>query len=114
MNEADIHFISVNSSIEKTGFPSKIFTIMACRKPMIIVVGEETPMAKFFHKTECGIVISDNRNHNFLEKIIEMKNNKKLQKDLAMNGYNHVISNYTKDIVVSKFIHELVDFDCKK
>jgi colanic acid biosynthesis glycosyl transferase WcaI len=112
MNEADIHFISVNSSIENTGFPSKIFTIMACRKPMIIVVGEATPMAKFFQKTECGIVISDNRNQNFLEKIMEMKNNKKLRENLAINGYDHVISNYTKDIVIGKFIQEVVDLDC--
>jgi hypothetical protein len=79
---------------------------------MIIVVGEATPMAKFFQKTECGIVISDNRNQNFLEKIMEMKNNKKLRENLAINGYDHVISNYTKDIVIGKFIQEVVDLDC--
>ncbi len=112
MNEADIHFISVNSSIENTGFPSKIFTIMACRKPMIVVVGEATPMAKFINKTECGVLVSENRNDNFLKTIMEMKINKKLRQDLGFNGYKHVKSNYTKDIVVGKFIQEIIALEC--
>ncbi len=112
MNEADIHFISVNQSIENTGFPSKIFTIMACRKPMIILVGKGTPMDNFFQKNQCGLVIHENRNENFVNIIMELKRNKNLQQKLANNGYNHVLSCYTKSIVVDKFIDEIMSLDC--
>lgn len=45
---ADIHFISISKEMEQEGFPSKVYTIMACAKPMIILTGENTLFLTFF------------------------------------------------------------------
>ena len=46
-NFADIHFIVIKKEMEQEGFPSKVYTIMACAKPLIVVTGVNTPLFKF-------------------------------------------------------------------
>ena len=54
-NYADIHFIAINQQMEQEGFPSKVYTIMACAKPIIVVTGQDTPLYNFLKdkKEEC-------------------------------------------------------------
>ena len=51
---ADIHFISISKEMEQEGFPSKVYSIMACAKPMIILTGENTPLFNFLSDKNCG------------------------------------------------------------
>jgi spore maturation protein CgeB len=59
---ADIHFISINKEMEQGGFPSKVYTIMACEKPLIVITGEDTPLFNFLENLNCSILISKNIN----------------------------------------------------
>ena len=103
-NYADIHFIAINQQMEQEGFPSKVYTIMACAKPLVVVTGEKTPMFNFLKDKNCSVLVSNDRNINFTNAIRKLANDNKLREELGVNGYNEIINNYSKNLVVSKYV----------
>jgi glycosyltransferase involved in cell wall biosynthesis len=106
-NYADIHFIAINQQMEQEGFPSKVYTIMACAKPIIVVTGENTPLYNFLKDKNCSELITNNRNVNFTNAIRKLAFDKELRVKLGNNGYEEIIKNYSKKEVVSKYANLL-------
>lgn len=106
-NYADIHFIAINQLMEQEGFPSKVYTIMACAKPIVVVTGENTPLYNFLKDINCSELIMNNRNVNFTEAIRKLANNKELREEMGINGYNEIIKNYSKKVVISRYANLL-------
>ena len=101
---ADIHFISISKEMEQEGFPSKVYTVMACAKPMIILTGENTPLFNFLSNKNCSILVSKNRNDSFVESIISLANDQEKQFELGNNGYNEIQKFYTKEKVIEQYL----------
>ncbi|MFN3784281.1 MAG: glycosyltransferase family 4 protein [Spirosomataceae bacterium] len=101
---ADIHFISVSKEMEQEGFPSKVYTIMACSKPMIVLTSENTPLYNFLRDKKCSILISENRNENFVKSIISLANDKDKMMEMGKNGYMEIQKKYTKEKVVEQYV----------
>jgi colanic acid biosynthesis glycosyl transferase WcaI len=106
-NYADIHFIAINQKLEQEGFPSKVYTIMACAKPIIVVTGENTPLYNFLRDKNCSELIIENRNVNFTQAIRKLAFDKQLRVRLGNNGYEEIIKNYSNKVVVSKYANLL-------
>ena len=106
-NYADIHFIAINQQMELEGFPSKIYTIMACAKPIVVVTGENTPLHNFLKDKNCAELITSNRNVNFVAAIRKLASDKNLRDLLGNNGLSEIINNYSKNVVVSKYANLL-------
>lgn len=106
-NHADIHFIAINKEMEQEGFPSKVYTIMACAKPLIVVTGESTPLFSFLNEKNCAELVTQNRNVNFTNSIRKLANNKQLRDEMGGNGYREIIAKYSKKVVVSKYTNLL-------
>jgi len=106
-NYADIHFIAINQQMEREGFPSKVYTIMACAKPIIVVTGEDTPLHNFLKDKNCAELITNNRKVNFTDAIRKLAFDKELRVRLGNNGYEEIIKNYSKKVVVSKYANLL-------
>ena len=106
-NYADIHFIAINQQMELEGFPSKIYTIMACAKPIVVVTGENTPLHNFLKDKNCAELITTNRNVNFVAAIRKLATDKNLRDLLGNNGLSEIINNYSKNVVVSKYANLL-------
>ena len=102
---ADIHFISISKEMEQEGFPSKVYSIMACSKPMIVITGENTPLYNFLKNLNCSILISNNRNEEFVNSINDLANNEYKKNELGQNGFNVVQKYYTKQKVVQNYIN---------
>jgi glycosyltransferase involved in cell wall biosynthesis len=105
---ADLHFISISKEMEQEGFPSKVYTIMACEKPMIVITGENTPLFNFLETLNCSILISDERDEKFVQSIIDLKDNDIKKKQLAKNGFDIIQKYYTKEKVVTTYLN-LID-----
>ena len=101
---ADIHFISISKKMEQEGFPSKVYTIMACSKPMIVITGENSPLYNFLKPLNCSMLISNNRNEEFVHSITELANNESKKQELAKNGYDIIQQYYTKEKVVAQYL----------
>ena len=102
---ADIHFISISKEMEQEGFPSKVYTIMACSKPMIVITGENTPLYNFLKPLNCSILISSKRNEEVVNSITELANNESKKHELAQNGYDIIQQSYTKEKVVAQYLN---------
>ena len=61
-SSADIHFILINELMDQDGFPSKVYSIMATSKPLIVVTKENSPIYNFLNKLDCSILICKNKN----------------------------------------------------
>jgi glycosyltransferase involved in cell wall biosynthesis len=93
--------------MEQEGFPSKVYTIMACSKPLVVITGENTPLYNFLKDKNCAELVSNDRNVNFTNAIRKLANNKELRQELGVNGYNEIINNYSKKVVVSNYANLL-------
>lgn len=101
---ADIHFISINKDMEQEGFPSKVYTIMACAKPLIVITGKNTPLYNFIENLNCAILVTENRNEDFVQSILVLANDKEKQNEFGRNGYEVIQKNYTKEKVINKYL----------
>ena len=41
------------------GFPSKVYTIMACERPLFVLSGENTPIINFLKDKGCAKLITE-------------------------------------------------------
>lgn len=106
-NFVDVHFIAINPKMEQEGFPSKVYTIMACAKPIVVVTGEMTPLYNFLKDKNCSELITNDRNVNFTQAIRRLASDKELRERLGNNGYDVIIKNYSKKVVVTKYVNLL-------
>ncbi len=104
-NHADIHFIAINQQLEHEGFPSKVYTIMACAKPLVVVTGDKTPLHIFLNGKNCAELIVEKRNINFTKSIRKLANDSILREQLGQNGYNEIVKNYSKKVIIAKYVN---------
>lgn len=56
---SDIQFIFMSQEMEMQGFPSKVYTIMACGRPLLVASGNGTPIVNFLTPFHCSKLITD-------------------------------------------------------
>lgn len=107
---SDLQYIFMTPEQEGMGFPSKVYTIMACGRPLLVCSGEKTPIVNFLGPIGCAKIIT---NHNLEEKTDEMAQwlssmTRKKLRDMGAKGEDIIKTRYTKDIVTKQYV-ELVD-----
>lgn len=107
---SDIQFIFMTPQMEGQGFPSKVYTIMACGKPLLVGSGQNTPIVNFLNPIGCAKLV---HSHNLEDKTDEMASwlsvvtNDELR-EMGRRGETVILKSYTKEIVTSRYV-ELID-----
>lgn len=107
---SDLQFIFMAPSTEGHGFPSKVYTIMACAKPIMVCSGIDTPIIQFLQGKNCAHLITE---RNLDTKVSSMttilKNSTKAElKRMGKNGYKFIEAKYSKNVVTNYYM-ELVN-----
>lgn len=110
LSYSDASFIFMVPGRDGDGFPSKVYTIMACERPMLIMSGENTPIINFLKGKNCAKLITE---QNFDKKVNEMVEwLKSVTKDelaqMGKNGLAEIQAKYTKEKVTDMYC-DLVD-----
>lgn len=105
LSYSDASFIFMAPEMDGDGFPSKVYTIMACERPMLILSGENTPIVNFLKDKGCAKLITEK---NFDAKVNEMVNwlrgvTKEELKEMGKNGLAEIQARYTKEIVTGMY-----------
>jgi len=105
---ADIHFIFMSPDMEGQGFPSKVYTIMACAKPLLVISGKDTPIHNFLSQYHCSVLVdraklSEKCTH-IVDFLKEALLNPQSLKDLGNNGYKIIEENYSKKAVTQQYV----------
>lgn len=106
---SDIQFIFMNPEMEMQGFPSKVYTIMACGRPLLVCSGENTPIVNFLQEHNCAKLIMERDLETKVEQMIKWLTSvsKKELASLGLNGVDVIKQLYTKDVVTQQYVDML-------
>ena len=107
---SDLQYIFMTPESEGMGFPSKVYTIMACGRPLLVCSGENTPIVNFLKPIGCARLITD---HDLDRKTDEMMQwlagmTREKLREMGAKGEAIVKAEYAKEIVTNKYV-ELVN-----
>ncbi len=103
---SDIQFIFMAPEVEGHGFPSKVYTIMACAKPLLICSGKSTPIVKFLKNKDCSYIVSEKdkeKKKNLIIETLRHASDVDLEQK-GKNGYRFIEKEYSKERVTRKYI----------
>lgn len=103
---SDLQFIFMSKEMEGHGFPSKVYTIMACARPLIVCSGENTPIHNFLKKADCSFLIADHEEDIKVQKIVSILKataREELQKK-GQSGLLEIEQFYSKEVVTAKYV----------
>lgn len=107
---SDLQYIFMTPESEGMGFPSKVYTIMACGRPLLVCSGENTPIVNFLKPIGCAKLITD---HDLDRKTDEMTQwlagmTRDKLREMGAKGEAIVKAEFAKEIVTNKYV-ELVN-----
>lgn len=105
LSYSDMNFIFMNPEMEGDGFPSKVYTIMACKRPLLILSGENTPIVNFLFDKGCAKIITDKDEKSKVQMMAEWLKeiNKSELRDMGIKGLDSIQNLYTKEIVTNQY-----------
>ena len=98
----------IKTDLFKTVMPSKIFESAGCGKP--ILLGVEGFAKKFIEENSCGLCFEPENAEDLVQKLLELYNNRNLQKTLGENGLKNVAAKYNRDTQAVKYIETLSNY----
>lgn len=103
---SDIQFIFMSPDTEGHGFPSKVYTIMACAKPLVVISGKNTPIINFLKDKECAYLLTERNLQANVTKMADILRNTTLSEyeRLGSNGYTSIENNYSKEKVTGEYV----------
>lgn len=107
---SDLQYIFMTPESEGMGFPSKVYTIMACARPLLVCSGDNTPIVNFLKPVGCAKLVID---HDLEHKTNEMAEwlrgmTREKLREMGVKGEKTIQEGYTKEIVTKKYV-ELID-----
>lgn len=106
LDYSDLQFIFMHPEMDMQGFPSKVYTVMACGKPLLVCSGEGTPIVNFLSEAGCAKLVTS---RILSEKVPQMAEwLKSVTRDelseMGHKGLTEVKTKYSKEIVTDKYV----------
>ena len=86
---SDIQFIFMNPEMEMQGFPSKVYTIMAFGRPLLVCSGKDSPIIIFLQEHGCAKLITEKSLEKKVGEMVDWLNSVS-RSELALLGRNGV------------------------
>lgn len=103
---SDIQFIFMDPEMDMQGFPSKVYTIMACAKPLLICSGTGTPIVNFLQSCDCAKLVTEKDYDKKIDEMYDWLQN--TSKDqlvrLGNNGLRVIEKCYAKEVVTDQYV----------
>ena len=103
---SDVQFIFMSPDMEMQGFPSKVYTIMACGKPLLVCSGKGTPIVNFLQACNCAELITEKTLEEKVEKMYHWLQDvsKEQLASMGRNGMSVIQKQYSQEIVTDKYV----------
>ena len=103
---SDAQYIFMTPEMEGMGFPSKVYTIMACGRPLVVCSGKNTPIVNFLDPVGCAKLVTT---HDLEEKTDEMaawlgSMTREQLREMGAKGESVIMAQYTKEIVTAQYV----------
>ena len=103
---SDASFIFMKPEMDGCGFPSKVYTIMACEKPLLILSSEHTPLFNFMKDIGCAKLVTETDYDKQIEEMTIWLSNVSKQELALMGekGLSVIEANYTTEKVTDLYV----------
>ncbi len=110
LSYSDVSFIFMAPEMDGDGFPSKVYTIMACERPMLILSGENTPIVNFLDGKVCAKLVTERDFGRKVDIMVDWLKNvtKDELREMGRKGLAEIQAKYTKEKVTNMYV-DLVD-----
>lgn len=107
----DICMIPMKSATTIDTFPSKIYTILACGKPVIVQADPNSELEWLMNRVDCGYVASPDDAKAFTEAVRTAYRDRHILQEKGLRGLELVRMEYSKEVIgiqYDRLIRELV------
>lgn len=110
LSYSDASFIFMVPENDGDGFPSKVYTIMACERPLLVSSGKNTPIVNFLKDKDCAKLIAEKDFNKKVNEMVEWLRNvtKEELSLMGKKGLAEIQAKYTKEKVTDMYV-DLVD-----
>lgn len=110
LSYSDASFIFMAPENDGDGFPSKVYTIMACERPLLVSSGENTPIVNFLKDKGCAKLITEKDFNKKVDEMVEWLHSvtKEELSQMGKKGLAEIQAKYTKEKVTDMYV-DLVD-----
>ena len=111
--ESDADFIFMNPRMDRQGFPSKVYTIMACARPLIVSSGEDTPIVNFLKGQPYGRLFAAEGRADaiaaYLRELLEggVAKARATLRGMGASGRKLIEEQYSREKVTSRYVELL-------
>lgn len=102
----DMHFIFMSPEMDMQGFPSKVYTVMACGKPLLVCSGEGTPIVEFLSDLNCAKIVTSHVLEERVDQMVEWISSVSCEelKQMGENGMEIIREKYAKESVTDEYV----------
>ena len=107
---SDIQYIFMTPDQEGMGFPSKVYTIMACGRPLLVCSGEGTPIVNFLKPIGCAKLVAEHDLELKTDIMAEWLGSITRDElhEMGAKGASVIMESYTKEKVTKEYVN-LID-----
>lgn len=102
---SDVQFIFMNPATAAQGFPSKVYTIMACAKALLVSSSEGSPIVNLLKELDCARIVTQGSSTERAAEMLRWLSavDRDELKRMGLNGLREVEKHYTKENVLSRY-----------
>lgn len=112
LSESDLNFIFMEPRMDRQGFPSKVYSIMSCARPLLVSSGESTPIVNFLAghsfarlETDPDIEARLASMESLLRSLFSGEGSpRKLLRDMGRGAREIIEQDYSRQAVTAKYI----------
>ncbi|PUZ26254.1 glycosyltransferase WbuB [Chitinophaga parva] len=104
---ADLHTIVMSADMDNDGFPSKIYTILASGRPVLVSTGSDSPLSNLMRKANAQRKVGLNDNESYAAAIAKAYAEREQLPAEGAAGRAFIEGNYSKEAVAMQY-HQLI------
>ena len=105
LDYSDLHFIFMAPSVDRQGFPSKVYTVMACARPLLVCSGGDSPIVNLLSDTACARLVTERDAAKVGEMAAWLRTVTREQlRETGSRGLEVVRQRYTRDVVAGQYV----------
>lgn len=106
-NIGDVGLVPMNRISYGVVVPSKIYTYMAARKPVIGITRPDTELAQTIRESRCGFIVEPEDSNGLAQTILRLFEDRKLSLEKGLNGFSYFLNHFDRNLITREYVHLL-------
>lgn len=105
---SDISLVSLKMGLAGDSLPSKVYSIMACERPVLAAVDEGSDVWQLVKETGSGVCVPPGSPRKMAQAIHRLYQDPSRRKEMGKSGRDYVLEYHTRDKIGESY-HQLID-----